>query len=68
LAGAAAVATAAGDVRLATLLAAAGSRREGAAKLGAQLGVWAGARMTPAIAPSRLLVYKLLSGQVRGCM
>lgn len=66
LAGATAVASASGDTRLATLVATAGvgsAAREEAAK---QLEVWRSCGMEASIDPERLLVYRLLAGQVRG--
>ncbi len=65
-AAAAAVAAAAGNVRLATLVAQAGSgSRDAAARdASAQLAVWAANDMLRGIEADRLLVYRLLAGQV----
>lgn len=67
-AAAAAVAVAAGDVRLATLLAQAGygARGEVQAEMEEQLAVWERSDMLRLIAPDRLLMYRLLAGQVCG--
>lgn len=64
LLGAAAVAAAAGDTRLATLISSAGQHAQAQAELARQLSVWTTSDMTPHIDSDRLLVYKLLAGQV----
>ncbi|KAG1657439.1 hypothetical protein FOA52_011719 [Chlamydomonas sp. UWO 241] len=65
-AAAAAVAVAAGDVRLATLLAQAGCGARGGAcdEAAAQLRVWEANDMAGHVGRDRLLVYRLLAGQV----
>eukprot|EP00955_Chlamydomonas_euryale_P016734 178541-Chlamydomonas_euryale.AAC.1 len=66
-AAATAVAVAAGDVRLATLLAlaGAGARAQLSGCVQSQLDVWEANDMLGHVAPDRLLVYRLLAGQVR---
>jgi hypothetical protein len=67
-AAAAAVAAACGDVRLATLLAGsggAGARAEARGDAERQLDVWRRSDMLGSISRERLLIYRLLAGQVR---
>ncbi|KXZ47639.1 hypothetical protein GPECTOR_34g798 [Gonium pectorale] len=64
LAAAAGAAVAAGDPRLAVLIARAGSRSSARAQLDEQLKVWRQSGFDEAIQPERLAAYGLLAGQV----
>ncbi|KAG2489541.1 hypothetical protein HYH03_011992 [Edaphochlamys debaryana] len=64
LAAAAGAAVAAGDARLAMLIARAGSRSAAKAQLAAQLGIWQRAGLAERIAPERMAAFGLLAGQV----